>query len=163
MPEKKPVPPPAPRNRHERRKLATKQRKARPWTRPKPKPELPGEWFTYSPSPGCKPVFEVIRDGMGEMDKPAHTITGSPGHVPGDVVVVPGEDGKPELRQIVPGVPDAQVIGRVDRSETTSRPVEYLADQHALGSDAAKRRLRALMRAASTGGLVVLGGDPRDR
>lgn len=33
MPEKKPDPKPMPRNRHERRERAAKERKARPWTR----------------------------------------------------------------------------------------------------------------------------------
>lgn len=36
MPEKKPDPIPPPRNRHERRKRATKDRKARKWTRAEP-------------------------------------------------------------------------------------------------------------------------------
>lgn len=77
MPEKKPVPPPvpppAPRNRHERRKRATEERRARPWLPRIAVTTMTGEWFTHSP--GCKPVFDVIRDGMGEMDKPSHTIT----------------------------------------------------------------------------------------
>lgn len=120
MPEKKPVPPPAPRNRHERRKRATEQRKARKWVPRVATTAITGDWFTWKPK-----TFETIgprhvRDSDGATWEFIEDVP-----LDETKVVVPDDDGKPELRQIVPGVPDAQVIGRIDRSETTSRPVEY--------------------------------------
>lgn len=95
MPEKKPVPPPAPRNRRERRKRATEERRARPWL-PRPMPFLDGQWTTFAP--GRKPTFYIGDYHAGMKVPPITLAPDDRAEIPGDV----HDGGVPSEGDVVP-------------------------------------------------------------
>ena len=100
MPEKKPDPKPAPRNRQERRKRAAEERKALKWTRTLPVRSVkqwgdPRDQLVYPHDHGASETIS-----SGKVRGPDGTTWEVVGESPLDEtkVVVPGEDGKPKLR-----------------------------------------------------------------